>query len=93
MRLVGRAGNRQAIGARVEIETAEGRQTQVVGLNDGAFFSQGHYRLYFGLSAQARAEAVRILWPDGQVQELRNMEGDRLQVITQRQPGEREAGK
>jgi len=92
-RLVGRAGNRQAIGARVEIQTAEGRQTQVVGLNDGAFFSQGHYRLYFGLGPQARADVMRIRWPDGQLQELRNVEGDRLRVIRQPEPEGREAGK
>ena len=49
----GKPGNAQAIGARVTLETAAGRQTQVVGLNDGAFFSQGHYRLYFGLGRAA----------------------------------------
>jgi len=93
VKLVGRAGNRQAIGARVEIETAEGRQTQVVGLNDGAFFSQGHYRLYFGLGPKVRTDSMRIRWPNGQVQQLRSLEGDRLQVITQAEPGEPEARK
>ena len=92
-RLLGRPGNRQAIGARVEIETAAGRQTQVVGLNDGAFFSQGHYRLYFGLGPAARADIMRIRWPDGQVQELRNVDGNQLHVIKQREPEGREAAK
>jgi hypothetical protein len=81
VRLAGKPGNPQAIGARVTVETADGQQTQQVGLNDGAFFSQGHYRLYFGLGAHARAEVMRIRWPDGQVQELTGVEGDRLQVI------------
>lgn len=92
-RLVGKAGNPQAIGAQVTVQTAEGRQTQVVGLNDGAFFSQGHYRVYFGLGPRARAEVVRIRWPDGQVQELRDVEGDRLHVIRQGEPERREAAK
>jgi hypothetical protein len=83
MRLVGRPGNPQAIGARVTVETADGQQLQQVGLNDGAFFSQGHYRLYFGLGARSRADAIRIRWPDGQVQELPGVDGDRLQVIKQ----------
>lgn len=83
MRLVGRRGNPQAIGARVTVETADGQQLQQVGLNDGAFFSQGHYRLYFGLGSHARVDAIRIRWPDGQVQELRDVDGDRLQVIKQ----------
>jgi hypothetical protein len=55
-------------------------------LNDGAFFSQGHHRLYFGLGSHARADTMRIRWPDGTVQELRNVEGDRLHVIAQPEP-------
>jgi hypothetical protein len=81
VRLVGKPGNPQAIGARVGLHTADGLQTQQVGLNDGAFFSQGHYRLYFGLGSHARADRLEIRWPDGQVQELSGVEGDRLQVI------------
>jgi hypothetical protein len=83
VRLVGKAGNPQAIGARVTVETADGQQLQQVGLNDGSFFSQGHYRLYFGLGSHARADVIRIRWPDGQMQELKSVDGDRLQVIEQ----------
>jgi ASPIC and UnbV/FG-GAP-like repeat len=81
VRLVGKQGNPQAIGARVTLRTGDAQQTQQVGLNDGAFFSQGHYRLYFGLGSQTRADRLEIRWPDGQVQELTSVEGDRLQVI------------
>ena len=81
LRLVGKPGNPQAIGARVTVRTGDDQQTQQVGLNDGAFFSQGHYRLYFGLGSHARADRMEIHWPDGQVQELTSVEGDRLQVI------------
>jgi hypothetical protein len=87
LRLVGKPGNPQAIGARVTVRTGDEQQTQQVGLNDGAFFSQGHYRLYFGLGSHARADRMEIHWPDGQVQELTGVEGDRLQVIKE------EAGK
>jgi hypothetical protein len=81
VRLVGKPGNPQAIGARVKLRTADGQQTQQVGLNDGAFFSQGHYRLYFGLGPHAKADRMEVRWPDGTVQELADVEGDRLQVI------------
>src|SRR5437660_4272431 len=81
VRLAGKPGNPQAIGARVTLRTADGQQTQQVGLNDGAFFSQGHYRLYFGLGSHARADRMGIRWPVGQVQELTDVEGNRLQVI------------
>jgi hypothetical protein len=82
-RLVGKPANPQAINARVTVETEDGSQTQVVGLNDGAFFSQGHYRLYFGLGTNARARSMKIRWPDGELQEIRDVDGDRLHVITQ----------
>jgi hypothetical protein len=58
-------------------------QTQQVGLNDGAFFSQGHYRLYFGLGSRPRADQLTIRWPDGETQELRNVAADKLLVIEQ----------
>lgn len=83
LRLAGKRGNPQAIGARVTVETPDGRQTQQVGLNDGAFFSQGHYRLYFGLGAHVRPDRVSIRWPDGHQQEIPGIEADRLQVITE----------
>jgi hypothetical protein len=87
LRLVGKQGNPQAIGARVTVQTPAGRQTQQVGLNDGAFFSQGHYRLYFGLGKHSRVDAMTIRWPDGQTQELKNVDADRLQVITETEAG------
>lgn len=83
LRLQGRPGNRQAIGARVTVHTAAGQQVQVVGLNDGAFFSQGHYRLYFGLGASERADSVRVAWPDGSEETFGAVEGGRMQVLTQ----------
>ena len=93
LRLIGKPGNPQAIGARVTLHTATGQQTQQVGLNDGAFFSQGHYRLYFGLGPHARADRMEIRWPDGQVQDLRDIEGNRLQVIRQAESLAREGVK
>jgi hypothetical protein len=81
LRLAGPPGNSQGIGARVTTRTTAGRQTQVVGLNDGAFFSQGHYRVYFGLGRDDRVEAVRIHWPDGHVQDVHDLPINQLHVI------------
>jgi hypothetical protein len=79
--LVGPPGNRQAIGTRVTAQTAAGKQTQVVGQNDGAFFSQGHYRLYFGLGSSDRVDSLQIVWPDGKAQEIRDPQANRLHVF------------
>jgi len=81
LRVDGADGNRQAIGARVSVVTPAGTQTQDVGSAEGAFFSQGHYRLYFGLGPHAQADVVRIRWSDGHEREIRKVPGDRLLVV------------
>lgn len=81
IRVEGGSGNPQAIGAVVTVATEHGRQTQEVGSTDGAFFSQGHYRLYYGLGAAPRAKEVTVRWPDGHERTLRDVEGNRLVVL------------
>ena len=81
IKLNGQDGNRQAIGARVMVSTPSGQQIQEVGSTDGSFFSQGHYRLYFGLGNNSTVNSIKILWPDGSEQELKDITGDRLLVI------------
>jgi len=83
LNLVGSSGNRQAIGARVTITTTEGLQTQTVGASEGAYLSQGHYRLYFGLGAVGKVSALQIHWPDGQVQALHDLKVDTLLTVKQ----------
>lgn len=80
--LKGRAGNPQAIGAQVVVHTSQGHQVAQVGAHEGAYSSQGHYRLYFGLG-EARAARVDILWPDGSRQSLPALAADRRWVIRQ----------
>ena len=80
--LVGTSGNRQAIGARVTIATPDGQQTQTVGASEGAYLSQGHYRLYFGLGSKNKVDKITIHWPDGQVQQLHDIQADQLLKIS-----------
>jgi hypothetical protein len=88
VRLLGGPGNQEGIGAQVTVVTSAGTQTMEVGSTDGAFFSQGHYRLYFGLGKHAIADVIRIRWSDGQRQELRNVTADRLLLI--KKPAQRD---
>jgi len=63
--LRGTKSNRDAIGARVEVDG------QVKWLVAGsAYLSQHTKRMHFGLGDRARAENVRIQWPSGELQEL-----------------------
>ncbi len=81
IKLGGSRGNPQGIGARVTVVTEHGRQAQEVGSTDGAFFSQGHYRLYFGLGTASRVSEVTVRWPDGHSRTLKDLEGNRLVEI------------
>ena len=80
-RIDGAEGNRQAIGARVSVTTRDGTQAQEVGNAGGAFFSQGHYRVYFGLGSYAQADSIVVRWPDGAERQLKNVAADRLIVV------------
>ena len=76
--LDGPPGNAAAIGARVYLSTASGRQMQQVGAAEGSHYGQGHYRLYFGLGGETLAASVRVVWPDGREQTLAKVPADRL---------------
>ena len=81
VKLIGSPGNHQAIGAKVIVVTPDGQHLEQVGYAEGSIFSQGHYRLYFGLGKYERPESVKIIWPDGKTQELKNPPGDWLLVV------------
>jgi len=81
--LVGNSDNRQGIGARVTVVTASREQIQEVGASEGSFFSQGHYRLYFGLGTHTRADVIKIRWSDGSEKVLRNVDGGQLLTVQQ----------
>ncbi|MBI3154320.1 MAG: CRTAC1 family protein [Burkholderiales bacterium] len=68
--LRGGPGNPQGVGAVVSVIGADAVQAQLVGGAEGSFFSQGHYRSYFGLGPGPRIEALRVRWPDGIEQTL-----------------------
>ncbi|MBF2079357.1 MAG: ASPIC/UnbV domain-containing protein, partial [Synechococcales cyanobacterium T60_A2020_003] len=72
------AGNRPA-----GIETPDGKQQlQEVGAAEGSHFSQGHYRLYFGLGEHETIESVKIVWPDGTQQSIEPPSVDQLWTVT-----------
>ena len=64
LRLEGGTGtNRAAIGARVEVSTASGTQSQQVGGGHGHYGIQHDLRLHFGLGAACDATVV-VHWPN-----------------------------
>ena len=76
--LRGTKSNRDAIGARVEVD---GQVKWVVA--GSAYLSQHTKRLHFGLGERSRAEKTRIAWPSGAVQELPPLEAGFLYRVTE----------
>ncbi|MFN3324771.1 MAG: CRTAC1 family protein [Bryobacteraceae bacterium] len=62
--LEGTRSNRSAIGARVTVETAGGRQIQEVA-SGGSYYSHNSFRLHFGLDGAESIEGLAIRWPSG----------------------------
>jgi hypothetical protein len=68
--------NRNAIGARVEVEAGSSRQVRFV-VGGGSYLSASDRRLLIGLGSAAKADRVTVLWPSGRRQEFRDLQGRR----------------
>jgi Flp pilus assembly protein TadD/peroxiredoxin len=66
-RLTGTTSNRDAIGARVTVETDVDRYVKVLQAGSG-FLSQHTKELLFGLGASTKIQRVIVKWPNGQEQ-------------------------
>ncbi|MBV8896467.1 MAG: VCBS repeat-containing protein [Acidobacteriaceae bacterium] len=66
--LVGTKSNRDAIGARVEVD----KRTKWLDAGSG-FLSQHSKRMLFGLGASDVAKVVRVTWPSGATQQFENL--------------------
>jgi hypothetical protein len=79
--LEGTTSNRDAVGARIEVRTAQGRQTwQVYG--GGSYLSQSQREAIFGLGEAAEVDEVVVRWPSGGVQRLSDVPANqRLRIV------------
>lgn len=85
IRLIGISCNRSAINATVRW-TADGSEktTEIQGGN--GYYCSNDRNLILSLGAATEAELVQVLWPDGTVDEFRNVAADRQYTIRQRMP-------
>ena len=90
LKLVGVADNRDGLGTRVKITTANGVQyneaTTAVGYN-----SSSDKRVYFGLQNATIVDRIELAWPTGVKQVLNNVMAD--QILTIVQSGEVQKGR
>jgi len=77
--LKGKKSNRQGIGARLILETDNGRQVRESKAGD-SYVSSSDPRIHFGLGTAA-PRRLEIRWPSGVVQEVRELKPGRYQTI------------
>ena len=81
--LEGTKSNRDGIGATAMLVTKAGAQYNHMTSSVG-YASSSYGPVHFGLGEEKHAEVIEIRWPSGIVQDLRNLEADR--VLRVREP-------
>ncbi len=88
VRLRGTASNRMGVGARLTVEAGPLRLMRDL-FPSNSHVTQQPCEADFGLGAAERVDLLRIRWPSGAVQELRNLEaGQRILVVEGRESHE-----
>ena len=78
--LEGVKSNRLALNARVRVTAGELVQLAEV-ISGGSYLSQSDLRLHFGLGSHARLDKAEVIWPNGKVEALGNLEANRFYVV------------
>jgi hypothetical protein len=82
LHLVGTKSNKAAIGAKAILTT--GDQSQIAEVRSGSsYLSQNDLRLHFGLGDTATIDSVKILWPSGKEELLKNLPADFIYTIVE----------
>src|SRR5437879_3527529 len=71
-RLSGKESNRDAIGARITVETESGRQSRILRIGSG-FLAQHTKEMFFGLGAAKSPVQATIQWPSGLSQKVHDL--------------------
>ena len=78
--LVGTSSNRNAIGSRVQLVTADGVQRQEV-RGGGSYYSQNDLRVHFGLGTSRTIERLEVRWPNGREESWTALAIDRFHTL------------
>jgi hypothetical protein len=85
LRLIGTVSNRDGVGARVRIRARIRGQWvwQRRDVSGGDVANGNHLYAHFGLGDATRADVIRIEWPSGIVQELKNIPARQILTVTE----------
>ena len=84
-RLLGNDSNRDAIGAKLTVQTANRKQTKML-LGGSGFLSQHSKQLLFGLGEDREVQRVTIQWPIGNQQTLDSLPVNHHIVVEEMNP-------
>ncbi len=73
MRFIGKTTGRDMLGAQVEIVISKNNVLRRRVRTDGSYLSGNDPRVLVGLGTATHVEAVRVRWPDGTVEEWRDL--------------------
>jgi len=82
VKLKGKGGNTDALGAVVTVRAGGRRLMRLVRSGTG-YLSQDDMRAHFGLGAAAQADSIEVRWPDGTSSRMDEVRADRLLEIDQ----------
>jgi len=74
--------SRNAIGARVTLETDSGRQIREV-QGSSSYQATNDFRLHFGLSRSTSVKSLDVRWPDGMVERFQSVAANRAYSLVQ----------
>lgn len=74
----GSRSNCDAIGARIRLVSAGGREQHAFVSASASYLSANDRRVHFGLGPDGSARLIEITWPSGRVQKLENVPADKL---------------
>jgi hypothetical protein len=80
IKTIGKRSNRDGFGARIEVTAGGLTQLQEVRANS-SFLSASDPRTHFGLGRATRVETIKIHWPSGTVDTIRDQAADQILMV------------
>jgi hypothetical protein len=75
---IGVSSNRDGIGTRIRLVTANGLEQFAMVTTGGSYLSSSDKRAHFGLGRETVAAVIELTWPSGKQQRLENVKADRI---------------
>ena len=82
VKLIGNNKNRYAVGARIQLTTADATQIREIYAGE-SYMSSNSYVAEFGIGKSTQIEMLKVVWSNGKTQSLQNIKANQLIQIAQ----------